>query len=317
LGSKCVELETEERLRIFHDFYRVGEETNFRFDLKETRQKGHSFKDFICPDTMEFEKDYFKLGDRYGRVLFLREYASYIKDSMVAELCELNRNMMLSVDVVPVPTDEAVREVENRLLGVETNITNWQRKQNQNNNFSAVIPYDLEQQRKESKEFLDDLTTRDQRMMFAVLTMVHTADTKEQLDNDTEALLTTARKHLCQFAVLKYQQMDGLNTALPFGVRKIDALRTLTTESLAVFIPFRVQEIYHKDGVYYGQNVISKNMIIANRRHLLNGNSFILGVSGAGKSFTAKEEMTNIILTDPNADVIIIDPEREVRQEVA
>lgn len=157
------------------------------------------------------------------------------------------------------------------------------------------------------------MTTRDQRMMFAVLTMVHTADTKEQLDNDTEALLTTARKHLCQFAVLKYQQMDGLT----FGVRKIDALRTLTTESLAVFIPFRVQEIYHKDGVYYGQNVISKNMIIENRRHLLNGNSFILGVSGAGKSFTAKEEMTNIILTDPNADVIVIDPEREARQEVA
>ena len=311
LGSKCTELDAEEKLRIFHDFYRTGEETAFCFDMVQSMKKGHDFKDYICPDTFEFEKDYFRIGNRYGRVIFLREYAAYIKDSMVAELCELNRNMMLSVDVVPVPTDEAVREVENRLLGVETNITNWQRKQNQNNNFSAVIPYDLEQQRKESKEFLDDLTTRDQRMMFAVLTMVHTAETKEQLDNDTEALLTTARKHLCQFAVLKYQQMDGLNTALPFGVRKIDALRTLTTESLAVFIPFRVQEIYHENGVYYGQNVISKNMIIANRRHLLNGNSFILGVSGAGKSFTAKEEMTNIILTDPNADVIIIDPERE------
>ncbi len=311
LGSKCTELDAAEKLRIIHDFFRTGEETAFYFDMAQNMRKGHDFKDFICPDTLEFEKDYFRLGDRYGRVIFLREYAAYIKDSMVAELCELNRNMMLSVDVVPVPTDEAVREVENRLLGVETNITNWQRKQNQNNNFSAVIPYDLEQQRKESKEFLDDLTTRDQRMLFAVLTMVHTAETKEQLDNDTEALLTTARKHLCQFAVLKYQQMDGLNTALPFGVRKIDALRTLTTESLAVFIPFRVQEIYHKDGIYYGQNVISKNMIIANRRHLLNGNSFILGVSGAGKSFTAKEEMTNIILTDPNADVIIIDPEQE------
>ena len=311
LGSKCTELDANDKLRIFHDFYRTGEETAFSFDMAQTMRKGHDFKDYICPDSFEFEKDYFRIGNRYGRVIFLREYAAYIKDSMVAELCELNRNMMLSVDVVPVPTDEAVREVENRLLRVETNITNWQRKQNQNNNFSAVIPYDLEQQRKESKEFLDDLTTRDQRMMFAVLTMVHTADTKEQLDNDTEALLTTARKHLCQFAVLKYQQMDGLNTALPFGVRKIDALRTLTTESLAVFIPFRVQEIYHKDGVYYGQNVISKNMIIANRRHLLNGNSFILGVSGAGKSFTAKEEMTNIILTDPNADVIVIDPERE------
>lgn len=196
LGSKCIELEPDERLRIFHDFYRTGEETDFYFDIKETRKKGHDFKDFICPDSMEIERDYFKIGERYGRVLFLKEYASYIKDSMVAELTDLNRNLMMSIDVVPVPTDEAVREAENRLLGVETNATNWQRRQNANNNFSAQLPYDIEQQRKEMKEFLDDLTTRDQRMMFTVLTMVHTADTKEQLDNDTEALLTTARRHM-------------------------------------------------------------------------------------------------------------------------
>ena len=310
LGSKCVELEPDERLRIFHDFYRAGEETEFRFDIKETRKKGHDFKDFICPDSMEFTGDYFKIGERYGRVLFLREYASYIKDSMVAEMTDLNRNLMMSIDVIPVPTDEAVREAESRLLGVETNATNWQRRQNANNNFSAQLPYDIEQQRKEMKEFLDDLTTRDQQMMFAVLTMVHTADTKEQLDNDTEALLTTARKHLCQFGVLKFQQLDGLNTAMPFGVRKIESFRTLTTESLAVFIPFRVQDICHTNGVYYGQNVISKNMIIADRRQLLNGNEFILGVSGGGKSFTAKGEVINQVLAG-NADIIIIDPERE------
>ena len=310
LGSKCVELEPDERLRIFHDFYRAGEETEFRFDIKETRRKGHDFKDFICPDSMEFTGDYFKIGERYGRVLFLREYASYIKDSMVAEMTDLNRNLMMSIDVIPVPTDEAVSEAERRLLGVETNATNWQRRQNANNNFSAQLPYDIEQQRKEMKEFLDDLTTRDQRMMFAVLTMVHTADTNEQLDNDTEALLTTARKHLCQFGVLKFQQLDGLNTAMPFGVRKIESFRTLTTESLAVFIPFRVQDICHTNGVYYGQNVISKNMIIADRRQLLNGNEFILGVSGGGKSFTAKGEIINQVLAG-NADIIIIDPERE------
>lgn len=314
LGSKCIELEAEDRLRLCHDFYRQGEENAFTFDMIQNMKKGHSFKDFICPDSFEFEKDYFKMGKKYGRVIFLKEYANYIKDNMVAELTDLNRNMMMSIDVIPVPMDEAVREVENRRLGVETNITNWQRRQNSNNNFSAVIPYDLEQQRIESKEFLDDLTTRDQRMFLSVLTMVHTADSKEQLDNDTESLLTTARKHLCQFSILKYQQMDGLNTVMPFGVRKIDALRTLTTESLAVFIPFRVQEINHENGIYYGQNVISKNMIIADRRQLLNGNSFILGVSGSGKSFTGKNEIVSVILRDPNADVIIIDPEREYSQ---
>lgn len=199
-------------------------------------------------------------------MLYLKEYSNYIKDYFVTELTEINKNMMLSIDVVPIPMDEAIREVENRRLGVETNITNWQRRQNANNNFSAIIPYDLELQRKESKEFLDDLTTRDQRMFLTVLTMVHIADSLEELNNDTESILSTARKHLCQFACLKYQQVDGLITVMPYGVRLINALRTLTTESLAAFIPFRVQEINHENGIYYGLNVISKNMIIADRR---------------------------------------------------
>ena len=311
LGSKVESLSANERLRVIHDFYRVGEESIFNFDMIDNMKKGHSFKDYICSDSLSFEKDYFEYGNRYGRVLYLKEYANYIKDDMVAELTDMDRSMLLSIDIIPIPMDEAIREVENRRLGVETNITNWQRRQNNNNNFSAVIPYDLEQQRKESKEFLDDLTTRDQRMFVCVITMVHTAKTLEQLNLDTESLLSTARKHLCQLGVLKYQQMDGLNTVLPYGVRKINTLRTLTTESLAVFTPFRVQEINHENGIYYGLNVISKNMIIADRRQLLNGNSFILGVSGSGKSFTAKNEIVSIALRDPTADIIIVDPERE------
>ena len=225
LGAQCEPMTAVERLRILHDFYRPGDETIFNLDLQKKMRLGHDFRDYICPDSMERTSDYIRMGNQFVRVLYLKDYANYIKDSMVSELTELNRNLMLSIDVIPIPTDEAVREVENKLLGVETNITNWQRKQNRNNNFSAVIPYDMELQRKEAKEFLDDLTTRDMRMMLSVITMVITADSKEQLDLDTETILSTARKHMCQLAVLKYQQQDGLNTVLPIGVRKIDAMR--------------------------------------------------------------------------------------------
>ena len=319
LDSHSEELDAIERLRILHDFYRVGEETEFHFDLKDSMRKGASYKDAICPDSMEFKKDHFVMGDKLGRVLFLKEYASYIKDSMINELTELNRTLMLSIDVIPVPTDEAVREMQNRLLGVETNVTNWQRRQNSNNNFSAVVPYDLEQQRKETREMLDDLTTRDQRMMFAVVTLVHLADSKEELDSDTETLQSIARKHLCQLSTLNWQQAEGLVTALPLGLRRIDALRTLTTEALAVLMPFKAQEIRHQGGVYYGQNVISKNLILANRWELLNANGFVLGVSGSGKSFTAKREMVGLALAAENGDggvpddIIVIDPESEYR----
>ena len=310
LDAHSEELDAVERLRVLHDFYRTGEEAEYRLDLRDLMRKGHSFKDSICPDSLEFKKDHFVMGGKFGRVLFLKEYASYIKDSMISELTALNRSMMLSIDVIPVPTDEAVREMQNRLLGVETNVTNWQRRQNNNNNFSAVVPYDLEQQRKETREMLDDLTTRDQRMMFAVVTLVHLADSKEELDSDTETLQSAARKHLCQLATLNWQQADGLTTALPLGLRRIDALRTLTTEALAVLMPFKAQEIRDQGGVYYGQNVISKNLIVANRKELLNGNGFVLGVSGSGKSFTAKEEIAGVALSTED-DIIVIDPESE------
>ena len=310
LGSRLTELDAEERLKILFDFYRIGEESSFSFDMEDYAKKGHSFKDYISPDSIEVSDDFFMMGEKYGRVMFLKDYAAYLKDDIVTKLTDISRNLMLSIDIIPIPTDEAVREVENRMLGVETNAANWQRRQNANNNFTAMLPYDMELQRKETKEFLEDLTTRDQKMMFALVTIVHMADTKKQLDEDTEAIKTAARERMCQLATLKWQQMDGLNTALPIGVRKIDVARTLTTESLAVLMPFRVQEISHKHGIYYGQNAISKNIIVADRQQLMNGNSFIVGVSGSGKSFAGKNEIVNLMLAD-DCDVILLDPERE------
>lgn len=309
LSSVGRELDLPARLQIFRDFFREGEPAP-PFDWSSQVRRDHSFKDWFCPDAMEFESDCFRIDGRWGRVLYLRDYASYLKDSMIAELCGLNRSLMLSIDILPVPTDEAVREIQNRMLGIETNAANWQRRQNDTNNFSAVLPYDMEQQRRETREMLEDLTNRDQRMMFGLVTLVHLAESKEQLDSDTESIVSTARRHLCQMSTLRWQQKDGLDTVLPYGLRRIQALRTLTTESTAVLIPFRAQEILQEGGIYYGQNAVSKNMIVADRRKLLNGNSFRLGVSGSGKSFSAKEEIVSIALATGD-DILILDPESE------
>lgn len=94
LGSKCVPLNAVERLRILHDFYRPGDEAAFSFDMNRKARLGHDFRDYICPDSIERAADHIKLGEKYARVLFLKDYASYIKDSMFSELTELNRNLM-------------------------------------------------------------------------------------------------------------------------------------------------------------------------------------------------------------------------------
>ena len=310
LGAKVTEMDATEKLRVLHDFYRSGEEVYFRFDAQDMMRKGHDFRDYICPDSVKKHSDYLMLGGKYARVIYLKDYASFISDQLVTKLTDQSRSMMLSIDIIPVATDEAVREVERKMLGVETNITNWQRRQNANNNFSAIVPYDMEQQRRETKEYMTDLTSRDQRMMLSVLTIVHLADTKAELDADTDALLKVAADHMCQMAVLRYQQLDGLNTALPIGTRKIDTFRTLTTESLAVFMPFKVQEIQEPGGIYFGENAISHNLILCNMKNLLNQSMMLLGIPGSGKSFFAKLLIVAIALSTKD-DIIILDPEGE------
>lgn len=310
LDSGAKPLTTHDRLRILHDFFRPGEEQYFTFDQTAAIRRGLDFRDLICPDGLAFKAGHFEMGDKVGRVLFLKDYASYIKDEMIADLSDFPRNLMLSIDILPIPTDEAVREIQSRILGIETDITRWQQRQNDKNNFTASIPYELEQLRGETKEFLSDLTERDQRMIFAVVTLVHIADSLEQLDADTEALLSIGREHLCQFSTLRYQQEDGLNTVLPYGLRRVKALRTLTTESAAVLMPFRVQEIQDPGGLPYGVNAISKNLLICERKRLISPHAFYLGVSGSGKSVAMKSTIENVALAT-NDDIIIIDAERE------
>lgn len=310
LNSTIRPINNHDRLRIFHDFFRPGEESEFTYDVTRMARRGMDFKDIICPDNLSFKRDHFEMGGKVGRVLFLREYGSYVKDEAIANLSDFAQNLVLSIDMIAVPTDEAIKEVNQRILGVEADITRWQQRQNSRNNFSATPPRELTQARDENVEYLDDITTRDQRMILVLITLVHVADTLEQLDADTESIRAIATEGNCNFAVLGEQQEDGLNTVLPYGLRRIRTVRTLTTESVAALVPFRTRDIQERGGIYYGVNAISKNLLICDRKQLVSPHAFYLGVSGSGKSVGMKFTAFNVACSTDD-DIIIVDAERE------
>ena len=310
LGSECVALNAAEKLKLLAQFYRPEDAEACDYEPAHLARQGCDPRDVICPDSMEKTSDTLRIGNHFARVFYLKNYASMIKDQFVSELLAAGTNVTLSMDIVSVPTDEAMREVERKLLGVETNITNWQRRQNQNNNFSANIPYDMELQRSETTAFLDDLTQNNQKMLLCLLTVLLTADTQEELDKESKALMAVAKGKMCQMAVLKYQQMDGLNTVLPIGPRKLECYRTLLSECQAAFTPFRIVEIMHPGGIYLGENSVSHNPILINRSKLMNQAAMVFGVPGAGKSFIAKMMLINLILTTKDR-IFIVDPEGE------
>ena len=307
MRSSCRRLDGEERLALLYSLLHGEGNPVPEGEISNAR-------DVIAPKTAEITPDFFKFEDLYGRALVLHGYPTRLDTSVVSNLCSLTRPVVFSIDLIPVPADEALREAERRATSVEANISRWYQKQYENKNFAAEPPYDMRQQRQQAQEYLNDLTQRDQRLLYCVVTMVHFAESKEQLDGDTDALVANARGACgCKLSTLKWQQLDGLLTALPFGVRRVDDIYTLLTEGAAGFTPFRCTEIQEQGGYCFGQNQISKNLILIDPKSHQSANSVVLGKPGAGKSMFAKWLILNKVFASAgqNHEVIIIDPERE------
>lgn len=313
LSSSIEQLNASDRLKIFYDFYRQDEEADYNLDLNEMMRQGNDVRDYICPDIYDTDKhssNCFKLGKKYGRALFVRNYASYIKDDIVSTLCNINRSCCFSIDLVAVPTDESIKAAQKIKMRVEGNKDKYLRKAAERGNYAASITYDMQKQLDEADEYLNDLTERDQRMFVANISMVHLADTKEELDEDTEEILSAARTKMCQMATLYFQQLKGLITALPYGVNYLCAERTLTTEGAGIFLPFRAQEVTDKGGLFFGVNAVTGNLITVDLSKLNNPNRFAIGIPGSGKSFGVKMNIFELFLSTDH-DIIILDPEKE------
>lgn len=318
LNAKIEQVNAVERLRIFHDFYRQGEETDYNFNFQDMIRQGADIRDYICPDIYDSDRhsaDYFKFGKTYGRSIFLRNYASFIKDDIVTKICSISRPCCFSIDLVAIPTDESIQSANKIKMRVEGNKVKYLRKAAERGIYGATITYDMQQQLNEADEYLNDLTERDQRMFVANISMVHLASTKEELDEDTEEIFAAARSKMCQMSTLIFEQLKGLVTSLPYGVNWLSSERTLTTEGAGIFLPFRTQEIVYKGGLYFGNNAITGNLITVNLAVLNNPNRFVIGIPGSGKSFGVKLNILELFLNTDHR-IIILDPENEYSELV-
>jgi len=308
MGSKAQIMTVRNRLEGLHSFFRGGVGSKIDYDL--LKDQGMTTKDIIAPDSFSFKMNHFTMGDKFARALYVNQLPTFLSDKFVASMTEFPFNMMLTMNIQSVAPGEALRLVKRKITGMEANKIEQQKKALKSGYDTDMISHDLKNSLEEAEELLDDLMNKNQKMFLVNIVIVHVADSLEQLNIDSETIRAEARKTMCDIGTLHFQQERALATALPLGNNKLKISRTLTTESTAIFIPFTSQELFQKNGMYYGLNAVSKNLIIFDRLSLKNPNGFILGSPGSGKSFSAKREMINVILNTDD-DVMIIDPERE------
>ena len=313
LNCTVREVTVNEWLEVLHNFFRIGEEGRFRFDLSECRRLGQDFRDYVCPDTLTARKDHLRIGRRFARCMSVMQYPQRLDDRFIPTLLAQVPHIVLSIDVVPVETEDAFREIEEGRMKTDAERSRFNKAAVDRLDFTSAVPHRTQAHSAVVEQYMTDLLDRDQQMFLTLLTVAFFAEDEEELRTGTEALKAAAVNHNCRFTPLEFQQENAFNTAMPYGLRRIENMRTMTTENVAALVPFNTQEVFEPGGVCYGVNRQSGGLILARRTGLVNGNAMVLATSGGGKSMFVKQEILALYLKHPRARFYIVDPENEYR----
>lgn len=312
MGVSSHPLSGYERLKLLYQTMNPDLQEPFLFNFDMVARTGLSTKDFIAPTSFNFgNKSYFQMGNNIGAVSFLQILAPELSDKMLAEFLDMDNSIVVNLHVQSIDQAKAIRQIKMKITDLDKMKIEEQKKAVRSGYDMDVLPSDLVTYGGEAKKLLEDLQSRNERMFLVTILIMNTADTKRKLDNIIMQTAGIAQKYNCTLKRLDYQQEAGVMSSLPIGINQIDIQRGLTTSATAIFVPFTTEELFQDgEALYYGINAISNNMIMADRKLLKNPNGLILGTPGAGKSFSAKREMTNAFLITSD-DIIICDPEGE------
>ena len=318
MGTTPVPLDANERVRLMADILRDVECQIVPCTRDEFARKAE--KQHCAPEYIEFKKDYFLFNDKYARCIAVQKYPASIVDTIFKDITELNQTLIITENLDFIEQSEAVKLLRRKNTDMRIEANARARRTSEITKGAFVDPLEgtqLQRDMEAAQELLEDLQSRNEKMIRGQIIMMLTANSLEELEKNTDALKIVLRKY--QLVPMKCSglQEEAFASAFPVGnsssldkEKNLKIRRTLSSSATSGFMPFNSKEIMHEGGLFYGQNRITKSLIFFDRKNLINPNGFILGIPGSGKSVTAKIEMLLSTL-QTNDEILILDPEGE------
>lgn len=313
IGSKAHLMNGSERLSAIHSLLNPYKPFYFDYQQDISAKSIQTTKDCIAPTQIDFKPDglftdCFKLDNGiYGQVLVMKKFGSELSDRALADIVDLPIPMAVTWFVQPMEKSKAINFVRTRSAWIDKEIIEEQRSAvNKGYDFS-ILPQELKYSKDETKDVLDHLQNKNQRLYIFTGLIYTYAESKEALDTQVMRIISTARQNSIEVDTYEYRQRKGLNSVLPLGHNHVEISRMFTTAQVAVLVPFATQELDDIGGNYYGQNKHSKNLVLCNRKNLTSPMGFVCGKTGSGKGMFVKTEMTGTIFSNPTDEIFIID----------
>lgn len=330
---------TNERLTLLHDFWNI--QTSYEkgidnievyaqsndltvFDVLAPQENMNlSASDYIeitPPELLNIDSDDIdKPTKKFIRCLYIDpKFPKSITPKFYNVLTNINDvHMVTTINIQPVETIKAIKPLARKQQGFEQEKFDRIYKLGKKRvDYNMLQDRRIENSLSAIEEIIYDVSRNDQKVFRQNILVCIIANTYAELENQTSKVQNKVGEMLIDLRPLKWQQLEGIQNALPLGHNTLQFQKLETSEATAVHVPFNTKDYAHPHSIFYGRNTISQNPIFLDRPKLMNGNGCILATSGAGKSFQVKTDIEQYLLRYPDVEAIIIDFKKEYEKMV-
>ncbi|PIP33964.1 conjugal transfer protein TraC [Candidatus Falkowbacteria bacterium CG_4_10_14_0_2_um_filter_48_10] len=260
--------------------------------------------DLIAPASLQVFPSYLLLGGKFVRTLFVVNYPRYISVGWFAPIINLNYTFDIAMHFYPVPSAVILKQLKKKVGNLEAQIVSDAEKGAARDPLRETALRDIESLR-------DALTQGIEKFFQFALYVTIYADTKEELDRQSDEIENIFGSRLVYSKKVFYQAEQGFNSTLPLANDELYVVFNMNSSPVASSFPFISSELTSDNGILYGINRHNNSLILFDRFSLQNANMVVFATSGAGKSYAIKLEVLRSLML--GTDVIIIDPEYEYK----
>lgn len=310
-GSVMKTVSIDERMQQLFDFTHTGMNARYKFHFEDEIKARHDWMNVIAPANICFENESFVMNGQVGKVFFIEEYPKSLESDIIAALTKVNCTSYISVNNELLDISGFKQEIARKYMKVGMKIENEKQRNRNNNDYLADASTKLLTEKEKLDLFSKELDTNDDHYFNSTMMILVLAKDKEELAHIEEKLMNAASLKSVKLKACFGKQREALNSVLPLGIQEFKRVVNLSSSCLAMLMPFKTQELNDENGIYYGVNQLSQNVIFADNKKLKNHNGLILGQSGSGKSVFAKSSIISTFINFVFDQIIIIDPQSE------
>ena len=268
-------------------------------------QGTNTLRDLISPSAIEIHSDYFRLGNKYGRTLYVYGYPRSIYTGWLSPIINIDEVVDVSIYIYPVESAVVMKNLRTKATQLEASM-------NLNMEKGKVRDPELEAALSDTEELRDQLQVGAERFFRFGLYVTIWADSLDELKFVQQKIETIFGQQMVFSKVANTQQEQGLNSVMPQCTDQLQIRRNMNTGAISTSFPFTSADLTQDKGILYGINMHNNGLVIFDRFSLENANMVVFAKSGAGKSFTVKLEALRSMMM--GAEILIIDPENEYQK---